>query len=164
MVSILNVYSIRYSFSQRFVVPAREAFKWSTDYQPGDFTLMRVKGRRRIRRINEDTVLLTETTRSGRKRIVKTKLVRTNEADLSWVNTHVAGPFRHSQFIYRIIPEGRASRLQFRGLLLCYSARPVRPSKLRQVGLSEKRHDSQVWQNLAKAMAKELGQRPGRKS
>ena len=150
---------MRYSFSQRFVVPARQAFKWCTDYQPGDFTLMGVKGSRRIRRINEDTVLLTEVTRSGGKRIVKTKLVRINAADMSWTNTHVAGPHRYSQFIYEIIPEARASRLQFRGLLLFYSGTPIRPSRLKQIGLDEKREDSRVWRNLAKAMIKEFGTR-----
>jgi hypothetical protein len=153
----VRVYSARYSFRQRFVVPAREAFKWSTDYQSGDFALMGVSGKRRIRRINEDTVLLTETTRSSGKKIVKTKLVRINEADLSWVNTHIAGPHRHSQFIYRIIPQGRTSSLHFRGLLLCYSDNPISSERLRKIALNERRDDSQVWRNLAKAMAKEIG-------
>ena len=40
--------SVRYTFSQAFSVPAKEAFRWAVNYQPGDFALMGLNGEREV--------------------------------------------------------------------------------------------------------------------
>lgn len=54
-------YTVHYKFSQRFNFPAQEVYRWCTDFQAGDIALMNEKGKRRVRRINEDTLVLTDT-------------------------------------------------------------------------------------------------------
>jgi hypothetical protein len=150
---MMRAYSVKCGFNQRFSVPAKQAFNWCTDYQPSDLSLMNESGTRRIQKLNEDTILLKETTRQNEKAVTKTKLVRINKTSISWTNTHVAGPNLHSQFLYRIVPEGkRASRLFFTGLLVCYSAKHLSKHALRRMAKTERRVDSMAWKHLAKAM------------
>jgi len=156
----LHAYSVRYGFNQLLPLPADKAFDWCTDYQPYDFALMKEKGRRIIRKITADTILLTETTRKNNRAMRKSKLVRLNKGDLSWTNTHVAGPNLHSQFLYKIIPEGRTrSRLYFKGLLICYSRKALGRRQLQTIGREERRADSRIWRNLAAALREETGNR-----
>ena|SRR5271157_733500 len=115
----MHVYSVRYSFKQSLTLPAKEAFEWCTDYKPYDLTLMNETGKRRIRKLTHDAILLTETTRRNKKTVTKTKLVRLNKPQLSWTNVHITGPNRHSEFLYKIEPLGKnRSRLNFIGLLI----------------------------------------------
>ena len=110
-----HTYSVSYAFNQLLAAPAEVAFDWCTDYQPYDISLMKEKGTRKIEKLADDAILLTETAPKNNRTIKKTKLVRLNKRSLSWTNTHVAGPNRHSQFLYRIVPEGRKrSRLYFK--------------------------------------------------
>jgi hypothetical protein len=89
--------------------------------------------------------------------VTKTKLVRINKTSISWTNTHVSGPNLHSQFLYRIAPEGkRASRLFFTGLLVCYSVKHLSERALRHVAKTERRVDSMAWKHLAKAMERDF--------
>jgi hypothetical protein len=151
-----HVYSVRYGFNQALPLPADKAFDWCTDYQPRDFALMKEKGKRLIRRITADTILLTETTRKENRSVKKTKLVRLNKGDLSWTNTHISGPNLHSQFLYKIVPEGRTrSRLYFKGLLICYSLKALRRRQLHTIRREERRADSRIWRNLAAALRSE---------
>ena len=157
----MHVYSVRYGFKQSLMLPVKEAFEWCTDYKPYDFTLMNVTGKRRIRKITHDAILLTETTRGNKKIIVKTKLVRLNKSQLSWTNVHISGPFRHSEFLYQIEPVGKNhSRLNFTGLLIYYSRSAVSRRTLRKIALDERRADSRVWHYLSIAMRKD--KRPNR--
>jgi len=152
-----HVYSVTYGFKQPLKLPPQEAFDWCTDYEPYDFTIMRETGKRRIRKLTHDAILLTETTVTSRGTVRKTKLVRLNRPELSWTNTHVSGPNRHSEFIYKIEPQGRnRSRLKFSGLLLCYSSNVLTREKLRKIARDERRGDSRVWHDLAAAMAKDM--------
>lgn len=154
---LIRAYSVRYEFSQRFPIQADRAFDWCTDYQPSDLSLMNESGERRIKKIADDTVLLTETTHAKRHVIRKSKLVRLNKADLSWTNTHVSGPNLYSQFLYKIVPDGkRASTLHFTGLLVCYSDRALDSVKLKELAKNERQADSKAWRYLAKAMRKDL--------
>ncbi len=154
---IMRAYSAKYDFNQRFSVPARQAFNWCTDYQPSDLSLMNESGTRRIVKLNEDTILLKETIRQNGKAVTKTKLVRINKTSMSWTNTHLSGPNLHSQFLYRIVPEGkRTSRLFFTGLLLCYSVKHLSKHVLKQIAKSERRVDSLAWKQLAKAMERDF--------
>jgi hypothetical protein len=156
----LHAYSVKYTFNQPLPVPADVAFNWCTDYKPNDLEMMKEKGERRILRITSDTILLTETTRKRNRLIRKTKLVRLNKPALAWTNTHVAGPNRHSQFLYEIVPEGRSrSQLRFKGLLVHYSKRALRPEQLRKIARAERQTDSTAWHHLAAALQRETARR-----
>ena len=156
----LVTYSVKYAFNQPLPAPAEVAFDWCTDYQPYDLAIMKEKGKRNIRRITDDTILLTETTRKKNRLIRKTKLVRLNRSSLSWTNTHIAGPNRHSQFLYKIVPEGRTRcRLYFQGLLVQYSRKTLGRQQLRKIATEERRVDSMAWRNLAAALRRETAYR-----
>jgi hypothetical protein len=152
----IHAYSVRYGFSQLLPVAADKAFDWCTDYQPYDLALMKETGRRAIRKLTKDAIVLTETTIKNKKTIKKTKLVRLNRAQLSWTNTHIAGPNLHSQFLYHLIPEGKnRCRLSFEGLLVCYSSRVLRKQQLKRIADEERLGDSTVWRNLADELRRE---------
>ena len=53
-------HSVRYTFNQSLALPAKEAFDWCTDYQPHDLALMKEEGKRTVRRVTDDTIVLTE--------------------------------------------------------------------------------------------------------
>jgi len=153
----MHVYSVTYGFTQPLKLPPQEAFDWCTDYEPYDFTIMRETGKRRIRKLTHDAILLTETTVTSKKTVTKTKLVRLNRPELSWTNTHISGPNRHSEFIYKIEPQGKnRSRLKFTGLLICFSNNVLTREKLRKIARDERRADSRAWHYLAAAMEKDI--------
>jgi len=156
----MHTYSIEYGFNQPLAAPANVAFEWCTDYQPHDLAIMKEKGKREIQKITDGTIVLTETTRRKNRVIKKTKLVRLNKSSLSWTNTHIAGPNRHSQFLYRIVAEGRKrSRLYFEGLLILYSRKPLSRQQLRKIARDERQGDATVWRHLATALRKDTAQR-----
>jgi len=149
--------SVTYKFSQRFDVPAQDAYKWCTDYEPNDLALMKEKGKRKIQRITDNTIILTEVIYQGTEKIKKTKLVKLNPNRLSWYNIQISGPNRYSAFLYEIVPESkRSSRLNFTGLLLVYGTK-LSSKKLKHTANAERQYDSNVWKLLAKAMAKDHG-------
>lgn len=148
---------VRYSFTQRFSVPAEEAFAWATDYDPDDFTLMGLKGRRKIKRLSEDAFILVDTRETEKGRVDKMRLVRLNPERLSFSNTHIAGPTLHSQFWYEFFPdEGGGSRLEFTGLLLLPSKKRMSDAEVAKIAAEERKGDSRIWRNLAKAMEADL--------
>jgi hypothetical protein len=152
----MDSYSIHYSFSQRFHVPARAAFDWCVDYRPDDWERMGKRGTRKIRRINEDTLVLTDTYPGQRGPVTKTRLVRLNPQLLAWTNTHIAGPNRHSQFWYQIVEEGKGrSRLDFTGLQVNYGKRPSATTIAEMAG-ELRNDDSRMWVLLAREMHKDL--------
>ncbi|MBC7126916.1 MAG: hypothetical protein ABC585_03815 [Candidatus Methanosuratincola petrocarbonis] len=69
-------YSVHYKFSQRFNFPAQEAYQWCTDFQAGDIALMGGKGKRRVTRINDDTLVLTDTVIGEGGKVTRKRLVR----------------------------------------------------------------------------------------
>ena len=94
----MQAFSVRYKFNQQFSVPAREAFDWCTDYQPGDLALMGEEGKRRINRVTGgDTVILEEHVLQDDKRTSKVKLVKLNRLARSWHNIQLKGPNRYSE-------------------------------------------------------------------
>jgi hypothetical protein len=147
--------SVTYKFSQRFDVPARDAYKWCTDYEPNDLALMKEKGQRKIQRITDDTIVLTEVIYQNVRKIKKTKLVKLNPNRLSWHNIQISGPNRYSEFLYEIVPENRRrSKLNFTGLLVVYGTKPS-SKRLKHIANVERQYDSNTWKLLAKAMAKD---------
>ena len=153
----MNAYTVKYGFSQGFNVSAQKAFDWCTDYRPSDLALMKEKGERRIQRITEDAIVLTETVHKVGMTIRKKKVVRLNKPKRSWTNTHVSGPNLYSQFLYEIVSVGKnKSRLNFTGLLICYSKAALTKRTLSRMAASERQVDSRAWRHLAAAMTADL--------
>jgi len=144
--------SVYYSFSQSFRVPPDKAFEWCTDYEASDVELMRERGKRKVTKLAEDAFILIDsfTTSDGRK-VSKTRLVRLCPKDLFWTSTTIAGSNKYSQFLYRIIPEGRnRSRLEFTGLHL--ETRKISKSRTKELARKRKLAVSTSWKHLAREM------------
>ncbi len=142
----MQTIALRYAFRQPFRAPADEAFAWCTDFRPSDGGLFRDGRTRRVRRLAEDTFLLTDIPRRGSGRPRISRLVRIFPPERSWTNTHLTGPYRFSQFWYRIEPDGtRRSHLVFRGLKLERRARRASPSVIARRARAEGRSDAATW-------------------
>ena len=154
----LASYSVHYGFSQPFEVPARDAYEWSMDYRPDDIERMGKRGTRRIRRINEDTLVITDTfLQDDGGRVVKRRLVRMYPELLTMVNTRLSADGLHSQFIYAFVEDGEGrSRLNFTGAQVFYGKRPS-ASRIASLAKEMAREDSAIWVRLAAAMEGDLG-------
>jgi len=152
----VETYSVHYGFSQHFDFPPQAAFLWCTDYAPEDIELMGEKGRRKVKRLNEDTFVLNDKYKTKEGKVVKKRLVRVYPERLSWTNTRVSKDGRHSQFLYQIVAEERGgSRLDFVGSQIFTGKKPGK-AKLDGMAKQLATDDSAAWRNLAKAMAKDL--------
>jgi hypothetical protein len=152
--------SVPFRFS--ILLPARPevAYRWATDYRPDDPALMGVEGTRRIDRLARDVILLTDTVLSGRRRVTKARLVHLIPNRWMWTNTHLAGPLRHSQFLYELRPAGRGrSRLLFSGLQVESARRAPSPAARAARARALAREDARTWHRLARAMARDVGRR-----
>jgi hypothetical protein len=144
---------VRYSFVQKFSVPVDKAFEWATDYDPEDYTLMGLEGRRKVDKLSEDAYILHDSTKTEKGWVEKTRLVRINPERHSFVNTHIEGPTLHSQFWYEFFPEkGGKSRLEFTGLLLYPGEKRLSKAEAARIAAEERRGDSALWKVLAKSM------------
>jgi len=153
--------SIRFKFSQRFPLPVDEAFAWAIDYDPADWKRMGLEGKRKVKRLADDAVLLEDTLKTADGPVTKTRLVRINHDRRSFSNTHVGGSTPYSQFWYEFFPEkDGGSRLDFTGMLLLPTKKRLSEAEVAKMAEEERRADSKVWKNLAKAMEKELRGRP----
>ena len=153
-------------FDYRFTIslPARAetAYRWATDYQPDDLVRMGQVGHRRVEKVAEGTIVLTDIVRTDHGTVTKKRLVRLQPRLRSWTNTHLAGPMRHSQFLYRIVPKGsRRSTLEFVGLQVEHTPRTLSAQELARRARAVAREDKGVWRHLVRAMTDELG-RPRR--
>ena len=114
---------------------------------------------RAVRRIAPDALVLMDVTSpNGRRRVIH-RLVRIDASTLSWTNTHVDGPFRHSQYWYRVVPDGpRSSHLEFTGLRLVRVRAKLSPAEIRRRALAERTADSALWRgSLAPALEAAAG-------
>ncbi len=153
--------SLVYSFRIGLPASADRAFRWATDYSPQDLAIMGEEGRRTIEKLAPDTILLTDVVRDGRKSVTKTRLVRLLPDERMWTNTHLTGPFRHSQFLYRIVPRGRnRSRLEFTGLQILHGGRTLSARERARRALEIRDQDRATWVRIVRAMRRDLG--PGR--
>ena len=154
----MPVNSVRFRFRQAFRVPARAAYEWCTDFRPSDGQLFEQKWRREVHHLSEDALILTETTwPGGRKRIIQ-RLVRLSSQDLAWTNTHISGPFRYSQYWYRIVPEtSRRCHLEFTGMRLVRTPRALSTPEKAKLIEQERRDDSGLWRRrIAPALERDL--------
>ena len=149
--------SIRYHFSQCFNVPALKAHKWCTNYDPQDHALMQVNSKREILHISENTIVLTDKYRNKNKSVMRQKLVCLYPNQLSWTNTHLTGPNKYSQYLYRIVPESKMTcRLERASLQVEYSNRKrFNKKEIELVAEKLRNEDSAAWKLLAAEMERE---------
>lgn len=156
----MSAASVTYNFSQRFHVPAGAAYRWCTNYEPTDLQLMNETGNRDIERITKDTLILKEVILRDGQKIRKTKLVKLHPTTLSWTNVQLSGPNKHSEFLYKIIPEGRGgSRLNFTAHLVVYGKTALTSREVRGIAETERAYDADAWKLLAEAMEQECNRR-----
>ena len=156
-------YTIHFGFSQRFPVPAAEAYEWCTDYDAGDIALEGMKGARQVEWTDDATVILTDTVEAGAVKTTKVKVVRLYPALLMWTNTRISSPGKYSQFIYQIVPEGKnASRLDYNGAQVEEGKSVPSPSQAAAMAEKLTEEDSQAWIKLAAAMEKDIARKPSR--
>lgn len=149
--------SFRFSFRIRLPASADRAYAWATDFGPGDLDLMRQHGRRTVERLTADTLVLTDTVVQDGRRVTKQRLVRLRPKERAWTNTHLSGPLRHSQFLYRIAPAGpRASRLEFVGLQVVYGPRALSAAERKRRARAIRTEDRATWVRLVRAMRRDL--------
>ena len=154
----MDSYSVSYEFDQPFEFPAKRAYDWCIDYRPDDWGRMGKRGTRRINRLNSDTLILTDTVVGKDGPVTKRRLVRLSPERMSWTNTHLAGPNKHSQFWYRIVERGNGkSRLSFIGLQVNYGKRPS-SAKIAKMAEELKTDDAGMWVLLAEEMRKDLSE------
>ena len=152
--------SVNYRFSQKFDVPVDKAFSWAIDYDPGsaDWKRMGLEGDRRITKLTDDTIILDDTRPTSEGPVTKKRLIRIDHERRSFVNTHIGGPTPHSQFVYEFLAEkGGGSRLDFTGMLVLQMNKKPSASEVAKIAAGERRGDSKIWKNLAKAMESEVG-------
>ena len=104
--------------------------------QPGDHALMGEKDvSRKIENITDRTIILTDTFNiDADNQIEKQKLVQIYPEILFWSSTHLTGPAKHSQFIYRItVGAVDNSHLDFTGLLLDYENEKISDAESAQL-------------------------------
>ncbi|MDQ1279781.1 MAG: hypothetical protein QG670_1043 [Thermoproteota archaeon] len=150
--------SIRYHFTQCFKFSAQKVFNWCTDYDPEDYELMGDKGvERYISHITSSTILLRDVFQTSTGQMEKQKLVELYPDTLSWTSTHLTGPNKYSQFLYKISLEGNEeSILDFTGLHIEYGEKELDKSEAKTLAYRLCKEDAQAWKLLAKAMEKEL--------
>ena len=146
--------AVRYYFSQRFNVSAQRAFDWCTDFDPKDHDLMgNANAKRQISNITDDTIILNDVFSSPSGPIEKQKLVHLYPNRLSWTLTHLTGPNKYSQFLYKITSQGKGfSTLNFTGLHIEYDEKV----DTEQLAGRLCREDADAWKLLAKAMEGDL--------
>lgn len=146
--------SVRYHFSQRFLIPAKKAFDWCTSFDSKDPDLMGEEtSERQVIPLTETTLILKDTFHLPTGTVEKQKLVQIYPDQLTWVSTHLSGPNRHSQFLYIISSKERgASVLDFYANHLEY----IENANARFLAKQLCKEDAALWKLLAKAMAKEF--------
>jgi hypothetical protein len=155
-------YSVHYGFVQPFKFSAKEAYEWSMDYRTDDFELMGKRATRKIDRLNEDTLVLTDTFLQEKGRpVVKRRLIRMYPELLTMVNTRISRDNIHSQFVYQFEDDSKGgSFLRFTGSHVFYGRRPT-PAKLAALAGGMKKEDSAIWVKLNEAMNRDLAHKKG---
>ena len=151
--------SLTFRFKQPFRVSAQEAFDWCTDFREEDAKKFPFPLRRTIRWLTPDALLMTDVSFPEGKRRRVQRLVRINAAERSWTNTHVSGPFTHSQYWYSVVPDGpRRSHLEFRGLRIITTPKKLDRKTVERLTQEERQGDATLWgKYLGPALERDLG-------
>ena len=155
---------IVYSFRTRLPVSREVAFRWATDFDPGDLGRMGIEAHRKVEWLTDALVLLTDSfdadpfSRRRGVRTVKTKLVHLYPSRWYWTSTHVGGPARYSQFLYQLEPGGRNwCTLHFSGAQVESVPRKPTAAALARRARELRREDSLGWRHLRRALSREVG-------
>ena len=155
--------AFEYRFTVKLPVCAAAAYRWATDFAPDDLRRLHQSGRRQVEHLTEGTILLTDTVRAGGRTVTKQRLVRLRPRARAWTSTHVAGPNRHSQFLYRISPRGaHRSTLEFIGLQVERAPRRLTAAERARRARTVASEDAATWNHIVRAMATELRAAPAR--
>jgi hypothetical protein len=160
--SSMPLQRVTYTFTTKLPVPRAQAFRWATDYRSTDLKLAGLSARRKVERLTEDLILLTDSfdadpfsSRRG-VRTVKRKLVHLYPDRWAWTSTHVSGPARFSQFLYRLTARGRGgSALHFTGSQVEQVSRPPTRSSLRRRARELRAEDSRLWDRFSELIARD---------
>jgi hypothetical protein len=115
------------------------------------------KGTRKIERIDDATLILTDTIEQPAGPITKVRLIRLFPDQLLWTNTRLSENGKHSQFVYKIFPEGKnASRLEFYGAQIEEAPRRPTPERKARMEKELAETDARVWVNLARAIREDF--------
>ncbi len=146
--------TLEYRFRVTLPASAERAYRWCVDYRPDDWSRMGREGHRRIDRLAEGTIVLTDRVRTDRGFVTKKRLIRLRPREFSWTNTHIGGPNRHSQFLYRILPRGaHRSVLEFTGLQVERAPHPLSPAARARRTREVAREDATLWRrHLVRSM------------
>ncbi len=152
----MTLWETDYCFRVTLPASCARAYRWATDYRAGDLELMGIAGRRHVEHFSDRTVLLTDRLRTPRGPVTKVKLVHLIPERFAWTATHLAGPIRHSQFLYELEPAGRnRCRLRYTGLQIDHvRGRPgaaFRAARTKELA----REDSAAWRRLARALGRD---------
>jgi hypothetical protein len=160
------VHSVRYRFRQPFQAPASAAFAWCVDFRPSDAALLSGWKSRSVEWLTDDALILTDVSATDGKPVRIHRLVRIDPSKLSWTNTHVDGPHRHSQFWYHVVPDGpRRSHLEFEALEILYRSHALSAKQIAELSAAERKGDSKVWRTgLAPALNADLSGSPSRRA
>jgi hypothetical protein len=158
---------VRYEFTVKLPASRAAAYRWATDYRPTDFGVMELQGRRKVRRLAPDLILLTDSFRSdpfnvrAGRRTVKTKLVHLDPGRWRWTATHLSGPAKNSQFLYELTPRGaHASTLRFTGIQVERVTGTPTPASVRRRARVLRDEDSSLWDRLSEGMRRDLASTP----
>jgi len=154
---LLVAVSIRYDFSQLFRVSAAAAFRWCTDYSPADHALMGLKGKRKVKRLSEDTLILDDTLYPAGRAVQKTKLIRIDHKRMHYYNIHLTGPTKNSLYFYQIVPiSENSSRLDYTAYEIYYPKKAPSAEQLGAIRSAESASWHTEWGNLARAMEQDV--------
>jgi hypothetical protein len=153
---------LTYHFTTKLPVSRARAYRWATDYRPTDLIRVGLKATRTVERLTKDLVLLTDSfdsdpfnSRRG-ARTVKEKLVHLYPDRWEWTSTHISGPARFSQFLYKLTPLGPgACTLHFTGSQVERVTRPPTTESLKRRTRELRSEDSRLWQGFSAVLAKD---------
>jgi hypothetical protein len=150
---------LTYRFTTKLPVSRARAYRWATDYHPSDLKLAGIRATRKIERLTEGLVLLTDSfdadpfTSQRGARTVKKKLIHLYPDRWAWTSTHVSGPARHSQFLYELEPRGpSACVLHFTGSQVEEVTDPPTRASVTRRARTLQREDSKLWARFAAAL------------
>ena len=153
----MSLTSVVYRFHQHLNATPAEAFAWATDYQPNDMKLLGRKGRRKVARIDDDTMILSDTaiTDDGTK-VRGKKLIKIYRDRMMWTSTNLDGPMRHAQILYEITADGaKGSRLTFTGHRV-HDGPPMTAREKRALSAQLVKKGTAHWKHIAQVMTQDL--------
>ncbi len=115
---------------------------------------------RETKSIAKEVIILIDTYSGSSENLAKQRLVCLYAERLSWTSTHLVGPNKHPQFLYRIVPEEKTScHLIFIGLNLEYGLKETTSRKQTEhIARNQTRIDSAAEEKLAAELEEELKQ------